>query len=336
MNKIFSSYNKLILINEVSFIGDSIIFFWPLVNAFSNTFPDKQICVFHPHYKRLKPLNENVTNQSLDEFYAQKLVDESSVIIAFIKSDGQMKEFLKSMGLQSIVKGMVGMDFITFNLLETVASENEYEQFIIDNTEIKYLFKNRETDSHSGFPLLKNPFSNVYEYAKILNESFFGLETMYSELQENIIINEVKSKESFADLFIPPSPAHSRKFILINLICGTYKQDVEEKYAYLLNWIKKVSSDAENEGLDVFLSADNMFPKLRSDLLHCSMNLYFLKEGSSLYWNALIKKASKVYSIDTGFLHISHVLNKNTYGFGGDVDFWFFKDKIIRIEDFKL
>lgn len=50
-----------------------------------------------------------------------------------------------------------------------------------------------------------------------------------------------------------------------------------------------------------------------------------------MYWTSLIKKAEKVYSIDTGFLHIAHILNKNTVGFGGDVDFWFFKDKTVRI-----
>ena len=137
-------------------------------------------------------------------------------------------------------------------------------------------------------------------------------------------------------LFLPSQESNNLKFIIINLISGTFKKDVLDNYISLINWIKKIVAKSQDENLDVYLLSDNKFPDLRNDLEAHSGNLFFLKEESLPFWTQLIKHAEIVYSIDTGFLHISHVLNKNTYGFGGDVDFWFFKDKIIKIEDFKF
>ena len=149
---------------------------------------------------------------------------------------------------------------------------------------------------------------------------------------ENIIIHELDSREAYDDLFVTPPLIQDRKYILINLICGTFKEDVQENYFSLLNWIKEIAAAAEKDDMDVWLLVDSKFPSLRNDLNQNAVNLFYFKEHSSLYWTTLIKKAEKVYSIDTGFLHIAHILNKNTFGFGGDVNFWFFKERIIEIE----
>lgn len=314
-------------------MGDSIIFFWPLVNGLKSVFSDKEICVFHPHNHLFKPKNDTVQNRPLTEFYDQIKADENTLVIAFIKGDGHLKEYLKLNGFQSIVKGMVGLDFISFNLPDIDVSSNEFDRIRIDDTEIKYSYTNRETHIRSGFPLLKQSFINVYEYAKICNESFFGLKEMDIACKENIIIYEVNNQETYTDLFDALAPDQGRKYILINLICGTFKEDVQDNYAHLLNWIKATVSSAGKEDIAVWLLVDNKFPDIKKDLYISTSNLFYLKEQSSMYWTSLIKKAEKVYSIDTGFLHIAHILNKNTVGFGGDVDFWFFKDKTIEIKE---
>ena len=332
MKDLFLKYKRIIVVNEIYFIGDSIVFFWPMVNGLISAFPDKEISIFHLHSNLFKPTNDTIKNRPLTEFYDQIKADENTLVLAFIKSDGHLKEHLMLNGFQSIVKGMVGLDFISLNLSDMGVSSNEFERLKIDAAEIEYLCTNRETHSRSGFPLLNQSFSNVYEYAKICNESFWGLKAMDISMQENIIIHEVNNRETYDDLFVSPPPYQERKYILINLICGTFKEDVQENYSYLLNWIKEIVTIAEKEDTDVWLLVDNKFPSLKKDLHQYASNLFYLKEQSRPYWTSLIKKAEKVYSIDTGFLHIAYILNKNTVGFGGDVDFWFFKDKITEIK----
>lgn len=336
LKDLFLKYKRIIVINEISFIGDSIVFFWPMVNGLISAFQDKEVSLFHPHANLFKPTNDTVQNRPLTEFYDQIKADENTLVLAFIKSDGRLKEHLKLNRFQSIVKGMVGLDFISLNLSDIGVPSNEFKRITIDVTEIKYSYTNRETHIRSGFPLLKQTFSNVYEYAKICNESFLGLKEMDIVCKENIIINDVNNQETFTDLFDALAPAQGKKYILINLICGTFKEDVQENYSHLLNWIKETVTTAEKEDTDVWLLVDNKFPSLRNDLSQHAVNLFYLKEHSSMYWTSLIKKAEKVYSIDTGFLHIAHVLNKNTFGFGGDVDFWFLKDRTISLQDFAL
>ena len=148
----------------------------------------------------------------------------------------------------------------------------------------------------------------------------------------NIVIHDINIDVSLNELFISKLTKKEQNYILINLICGTLKTDVLEKYTSLLNWIKKISS--ESGKYNIFILCDDNFSKLRFDLTVSCKNIFFLKEDTGRFWNALILKANRVYSIDTGFMHIAHILNKNTFGFGGNVDFWFFKDRIIRIEDY--
>lgn len=172
LKDLFLKYNRIIAVNENSYIGDSIVFFWPLVNCLISAFPDREFSVFHHHSNLFKPANDTIQNSPLTEFYDRLKADKNTLVIAFIKSDGQLKDHLKHNGFQSIVKGMVGLDFISFNLPDIDVSSNEFERITIDATEIKYSYTNRETHIRSGFPLLKQTFSNVYEYAKICNESF--------------------------------------------------------------------------------------------------------------------------------------------------------------------
>ena len=331
LNSLIQKYDRILIINEVTYIGDSIVFFWPLVNALVSAYPDKEISVFHHHSNLFKPSNDKIQNRPLTGFNDEIKADETTLVIAFIKSDGQLKEYLKCNGFQSIVKGMVGLDITTFNLADIGVVLHEYERLPIDSKEIKYLHTNLERDSQSGFPLLKQSFSNVYQYAKICNESFLSLNGIDTAFEENIVMHELDKIETFTDLFISSSPVEQRNYILINFISSSLKKDVQENYTNLLCWIRETVVVAKKKNLDVWLLVDNKFPNLRNDLHESHLNLFFLKEQTSLYWTTLMKKAEKIYSIDTGFLHIAHVLNENTFGFGGDVDFWFFKDKTIDI-----
>ncbi len=321
----------IVLINEVDYIGDSIVFFWPLVNNITEEFPHKEIQVFHPHTNVFKPAHSQIIHKSLDSFYDREDDYLVAVFIAFVKSDGRLKDYLKLQGFPAIVKGMVGLNFSSLNMPETIFQQNEFEQVEVDENEMKYRFKNRSIDEKSGFPGLGQYFKNVYEYAKICNETFFGLSNMNKAVEQNIVVSDISIEALKEALFSPSQESNNRKFILINLISGTLKEDVSDKYFTLINWIKKIAKKSHDKNLDLYLISDNNFPYLRDDLETHSGKLLFLKEESLPFWTQLIKHAEIVYSIDTGFLHISHVLNKNTFGFGGDVDFWFFKDRTIKI-----
>jgi ADP-heptose:LPS heptosyltransferase len=318
-------FNKIVVLNEVDYIGDSVIFFWPLVNVIADEFPEKEIQVFHPHTNVFKPAHSQIIHQSLDSFYEREDDYLDNLFIAFVKSDGPLKDYLKSQGFSAIVKGMVGLDFSLLNMPDTVFQQNEFERVELDRQEIKYRYKNRSIDEKSGFPVLTQHFENVYEYAKICNETFFGLSNMNKALAQNILVSNMSVENIKANIFLPSQLSSNRKFVLINLIAGTIKKDVLEEYDSLVIWIQKVVSINLKENLDVYILADDNFPNLRIDLAKQADNLFFLKEDSLPYWTNLIKNAEMVYSIDTGFLHISHILNKFTFGFGGDVDFWFFK-----------
>ena len=329
----FSTAEKIILINEVSFIGDSIIFFWPLVNAFTEQFQEKEIIVYHTHKSIFKPISLAVVNEDLSLFYEDYTEKYKALIFAFYKSDGNLKNYLKSNKIPSLVKGMVGMDFTTLNLPGLFFERKHYDNEYLDNIEIKYSFKNKEVDSSSGFPLLGEKFTNVYEYSNVCNETFFGFKNMSGAVEQNIIMSALSNLD-MTNLFLSRFPSENRNFILINLICGTFKKDVEENFFSLVQWIQKTADDCRKENLDIYLLSDNKFPHLKSDIETSSDNLFFVKEESVPLWTRLMKEAIKVYSIDTGFLHIAHVLNKNTFGFGGDVDFWFFKDKRIDFNEY--
>ena len=274
---LFQKYYRVIIINEISYIGDSIVFFWPLVNGFVSAFPEKAISVFHLHSNLFKPASKKIYNGSLVEFYEDIKADENTLVIAFIKSDGLLKAHLKQNGFYSIVKGMVGLDFTALNFADISVFSQEFDRVYIDNKEIKCVCKNRDIDSESGFPVLSYPFSNVYDYAKVCNESFFGLKEMDIPCVENIIIHEFDSRETYVDLFVSPPP-QDRKYILINLICGTFKEDVQENYSSLVNWIKEVAAAAEKDETDVWLLVDKKFPSLRNDLSQHTYNLFYLKE----------------------------------------------------------
>jgi hypothetical protein len=332
LNVLFQKFRRLTIINEISYIGDSIIFFWPLVNAIVDEFPDKEIQVFHPHTNVFKPSHSQILHKSLDSFYEREDDHLDTLFIAFVKSDSLLKDYLKSQGFPAIVKGMVGLDFSLLNMPKANLQQKEFEQIKVDEDEIKYRYKNRCIDDKSGFPSLGQDVENVYEYAKICNETFFGLTNMKTAAAQNILVSDMSIEDVKANIFLPSTASFNGKFVLLNLIVGTIKKDVLEEYDSLVIWIQKVVSNSLNENLDVYLLANDNFPNLRTDLATRMDNLFFLKEDSLPYWTYLIKNAEMVYSIDTGFLHIAHILNKNTYGFGGDVDYWFFKDRRIDLK----
>lgn len=353
------NFKKIILINEVDYIGDSIIFFWPFVNAIVDQFPENEIQVFHPHTRLFNPTQTRVLNKSLISFYEQENNSLDSIYIAFVKSDGELNDYLKSKRLPAIIKGMVGLDYSSLNMpIILIQNEMGYDYYInsvghivadppeitlnlskflrrcipiVEKNEVKYRWKNSSIDAKSGFPSLGQCFENVYEYAKICNETFFGLTDMKTADAQNILVSDISIDDVKAKIFLPSKASFNRKYILINLIAGTIKKDVLEEYDSLVIWIQNIASNSLKENIDVYLLADINFPNLRTGLATKADNLFYLQVDSFPYWTYLIKNAEIVYSIDTGFLHIAHILNDNTYGFGGNVDFWFFRDKIIDI-----
>ena len=167
------NFNKIILINEVDYIGDSIIFFWPLVNNIAKEFPQKEIQVFHPHPNVFKPIQTQVLNRSLTSFYKGENNAMDTIIIAFVKSDGELKNYLKSKEFPTVVKGMVGFDFSLLNMPVIDLPQNEYDTIVVDSNEIKYRYKNIVVNDKSSFPCVNQNFKNVYEYgdrtSKVLN-----------------------------------------------------------------------------------------------------------------------------------------------------------------------
>ncbi len=332
INNFIKSFNSIILINDSLYIGDSAIFFWPLINTFVSKFSNKNIVVFHNHINLFKPIKPKVLSFNLKYFYDFEFEKQNTLVIAVTSKKGLLKFFLQENGYQSIVKDFVGFNFITLNISEPICSTNGLESVSKGKFETDYIPKSMKIHSESGFPMLDVSFENVYEYSKIRNEIFWSFYSMDIAQKGNIILHNFKLKDSISEMFVSHVKNVDRSFVLINLICGTFKEDVPQKYNNLLRWIKKLSAD--NENFNVFILSDSKFPTIRNDLKDFKKNIFFLKRQTNFYWTTLIKNADKVYSIDTGFLHVSHILNKNTFGFGGNVDFWFFKDKIIRIEDY--
>ena len=329
---LINAYKTIIIINDSNYVGDSVIFFWPFVNTLSDHCINSKIIVFHSHNKQFRPASESVCSFNLEAFYFMRFAPNNTLIIAFTPRSGELKKYLKQNGFQSIVKDFVGLHFITLNIPRIFFNNLELEFKFISDYEHHYSTNNKSVHIESGFPKLNWIFTNVYEYSKICLENFLCLDSIIHTHEGNIVIHDINIDVSLNELFISKLTKKEQNYILINLICGTLKTDVLEKYTSLLNWIKKISS--ESGKYNIFILCDDNFSKLRFDLTVSCKNIFFLKEDTGRFWNALILKANRVYSIDTGFMHIAHILNKNTFGFGGNVDFWFFKDKTIRIEDY--
>jgi hypothetical protein len=328
-----NSYKTIVIINDSKYVGDSIIFFWPFVNMVVEAFSNKDIQVYHPHTNVFMPIQKKVYSDNLPAFYSKEFILKETIVIAFTLKRGRLKKFLQKNVIQSIVKDFGRLNFLMLNTPKQQVISDGFKCKSKSDLEHHYVSNIKAIHSDSGFTMLDKYFSNVYEYSKICNEKFLGFGSMNMAQTGNIIVHNFDLKNSIEEFIFPHTPFTMRKFIFINLICGTFKKDVLEKYDCLINFIKKIS--LQSKSLNIFILADSNFSSLKSDLTDSLENIFFLRENSNSCWNTLIKKAEKVYSIDTGFLHIAHILNKNTYGFGGDVDFWFFNDKIIMLDDFK-
>jgi hypothetical protein len=330
--ELIKSYKTIILVNDSNYVGDSVIFFLPFVNTLLKICKHSEIVVFHRHNNQFRPIIDSVFSYDIEKFYDIILTPNGKLVLAFTPKFGELKNYLKQKGFQSIVKDFVGLNFISLNIPYAFIKATGLQCEFIDGNECRYLESETIFHYDSGFPMLNHSFSNVYEYSKICIEEFLCCDSIINVIKENIVINNCNLEDHLSDLFILKIPKFNRPYILINFICGTLKLDVLEKYSSLLNWIERIAKDFVS--FNLFILCDFNFAKLRSDIDVSLENIYFLKEDTSKFWNSLILNARLVYSIDTGFLHIAHILNKNTFGFGGDVDFWFFKDKIIKIEDF--
>jgi len=336
MKNIYSflnQYKKIVLINDCKYVGDSIIFFWPFVNMVVEAFSSKDIQVYHRHTNIFKPIQKKVYSDNLSVFYSKEFILKETFVIAFTLKRGRLKKFLQKNLFPSIVKDFGRLNFILLNTPKQQIVSDDLKCKSKGDFEHHYLSNIKAIHSDSGFTLLDKFFSNVYEYSKICNEKFLGFGSMNIAQKGNIVMHNFDLTNSIEEFIFPHVPFSMRKFIFINLICGTFKKDVLENYNCLINFISKIS--LQSKSLNIFILTDSNYSSLKSDLADSLENIFFLRENSNSCWNTLIKKAEKVYSIDTGFLHISHILNKNTYGFGGDVDFWFFNDKIIMLDDFK-
>lgn len=323
------THKTVIIINDSDYIGDSVIFFWPFINTLECHCLDSKLLIFHNHKNQFKPANDSTLSYNIKLFYKMSFSLKETLVIAFTSKFGRLKKYLERNDFKSIIKDFVGLNFITLNISVIFKNLNQIEFEIKENMEYDYSMKIKNIHSDSGFPMLNQHFSNVYEYSKICITNFLDLDSFIMAHEGNIHFREISLNDSWSDMTLTKVSNVNSNYILINLIAGSLKADVLDKYLSLLNWIEQLSVKFNN--YNVFILSDSNFSQLRFDIDNSFNNIYFLKDDIFEFWNALIFKANKVYSIDTGFLHIAHILNKNTFGFWGEVDFWFFKHKIIKI-----
>ena len=55
------NYKQIVLINEVGYIGDSCIFFWPIVESCVTCFPDKTFTIYHQYSEVFNSLHTNLS-----------------------------------------------------------------------------------------------------------------------------------------------------------------------------------------------------------------------------------------------------------------------------------
>lgn len=337
------NYKQIVLINEVGYIGDSCIFFWPIVESCVTCFPDKTFTIYHQYSEVFNSLHTNLSCLDLKNINKQDsdtktdFKIEETLVISFISELGECSKYFRDKGFLLIYKRFVGLDFWTSNMESLVfSSAFDYNVIASDNKTYKYQFEvpalqdNSTNIRLSSFPPIGKFFSNVYEYAKICNSTFLGLDVPLKLDASYLNISTPENKQ-FNDLFISPLKDESKPFVFFNFNVGNHKDKLLKTQGGLLdifegmlrgfNFFDRVNfiiSFPDME-MNLYLSLNNLIIKFNRE-----NSISILKIESKVYWKYLQINASKIVSYDTGFVHLAYVLNDNVLSIGGDSQFWHF------------
>jgi hypothetical protein len=107
------------LVNEVKFIGDSAIFFWPLVDGLVSAFPEKKFLVYHPYENIFISPSSNLVCYGAEETFIKEVClydTNTTLVVAFVSKPTGIVSTLIQKEFKGLYKGFVGLDFWTFNL----------------------------------------------------------------------------------------------------------------------------------------------------------------------------------------------------------------------------
>ncbi len=344
------NYKQIVLINEVGYIGDSCIFFWPLVECLVTSFPDKPFTIYHKYseiftspfpnlaFVDLKNKREMELDQKKNDFQI-----DDTLVISFISELSECSLFFKDKGYSLIYKGFVGFNFWTSNIEPIVLSSNfSYDIIASENKTYKYQFSlpaSADTDL-GGFPTLGKPFSNVYEYAEICNTAFLGLEVPIKMDKSFIKISNPENKR-LNDLVIHPLKDENKPFVFFNFNVGNHKDKLLKKRGGALDVFEGILMDSDFfDGFNFIVTYPEMEMNLYEGLNNLILKLKkqncvsILKKDSKKYWTYLQMNAPKIISYDTGFVHLAYVLNEKVLSIGGDSQFWHFTNQVFETLDY--
>lgn len=340
---IIVDYEQIVLINDAGYIGDSCIFFWPIVESLVTYFPDKEFTIYHQYSEVFNSLKTNLSCLDLKDINKNKLDTknnfkiEDTLVISYCSELGECSKFYRDNGFLFICKRFVGMDFWTSNM-ETLVLLSEFDYTIVasENKTYNYHFsvpalpENSTSFSLSGFPPIGKAYSNVYEYAKLCSSTFLDIDTPL-KLHKSFIKIVTPENKQLNDMLIFPLKDEYKPFVFLNFNVGNHKEKLLKKPGGVLDLFEEMLMGSELfEELNFIIS----YPEIEVNLYEGLNNLIIkfnkqnsisiLKKESKKYWNYLQIKALKIVSYDTGFVHLAYVLNENVLSIGGDSQFWHF------------
>jgi len=394
-------FNNIILINNSSFIGDSISQFWPVVVYLQKKNPLKKIIIYSHNIHlfdfsfsnvTIKPIlgeikldvNESLFYHSINTlvisftymedvkfkyfidngytFYSNILNKEA--IIYNAKEIHYLKEKTKSINSSDFYNLKIKLKFLDNDnfkyygieilrtqllnmdsyLLETYTLKNELKDLIIGFTKrnlIDILNQDRWKDVLApafiikpDTTLLKNMqglYENVYEYNAIMLSILFGPNFNF-ELPKNILkISRPSNEIDLNFLLTRPLKDLSRKMILINLNVGNHKEDLEKlKGGYFSLFCDLSNILISKTDYNIVFT----FPEI-NDEIDINVLQYFttkdfdgrlaiIKNENKRFWLYFMEMSEKVISYDTGFVHLSYLVNDHVLTFGGESFLWHF------------
>jgi len=176
-------------------------------------------------------------------------------------------------------------------------------------------------------------YENVYEYNAIMLSILLGPNFNF-ELPKNILkISRPNNEIDLNFLLTRPLKDLSRKMILINLNVGNHKEDLEKlKGGYFSLFCDLSNILISKTDYNIVFT----FPEI-NDEIDINVLQYFntndfdgrlsiIKNENKRFWLYFMEMSEKVISYDTGFVHLSYLVNRNVLTFGGESFLWHFTD----------
>lgn len=394
-------FNNIILINDSSFIGDSISHFWPVVIYFQKVYPLKKIIIYCHNIDlfdfsfsnvTIKPIlgniqldvNESLLYHSIDTlvisftymeevkfryfldngytFYSNILNKET--IIYNTKEIHWLKEITKSINSSNFHNLKVKLKFLDNDdfkyygieilrtqllnmdsyLLETYTLKNELKDLIVGFAKRNLIdILNQDRWKAILDPVfiikfdpdfLKNTqglYGNVYEYNAIMLSILFGPNFNF-ELPKNILkISRPSNEIDLNFLLLNPLKDLSRKMILINLNVGNHKEDLEKlKGGYFSLFCDLSTFLISKTDYNIVFTFPEINQEIEVNILqYFNTNdfdgrLSIIKNENKRFWLYFMEMSEKIISYDTGFVHLSYLINGNVLTFGGESFLWHF------------